>query len=106
MKRAQTAETIPSTQDKGGRTLEIEIRKDLGFAEVWLTNDDQKNEELLAWLQEQYPRWRAQKLMPVIFRSGKEDLYENTLALLKYNRRRSAELELAREKEQGMTMSM
>ena len=35
--------------------------------------------------------------MPVVFHSGREDLYENTLALLRHNRRVSAQRELAED---------
>ena len=87
--------------------MELHANRALGFMEVWLTNDDQKNEALLAWLKSQYPIWNSQKLKPVLYRSGHEDLYENTLALLRYNRRRSAERELEQEKSiQGFSLTM
>ena len=35
-----------------------------------------------------------------VFESGRGDLYENTLALLRFNRRRSAEKEVQQEKKQ------
>ena len=86
--------------------MELHANEALGFMEVWLSNDDQKNEARLAWLKSQYPIWNAQKLKPVIYYSGHEDLYENTLALLKYNRKRRAEKEIERERnEQGMSLS-
>ena len=37
--------------------------------------------------------------MVAVFSSGTEDLYTNTLDLLKYNKRRSAEQEVQREKQ-------
>ena len=86
--------------------MEIKVNRELRTVEAWLTNDDQNDPELMAWLKEQYPLWRSQKLMPVVYRSGSEDLYENTLALLKYNRRRSAQQELAREQKQRARPSL
>lgn len=80
--------------------MEIEVKRNEGFVTIWLTNDDQKNEGLRAWLKEQYPVWKAQKLMPVVYHSGHEDLYENTLALLRHNRRLSAQKEVEAEKRE------
>ena len=86
--------------------MEIKINRELEIVEYWLTNDDQNDEKLIAWLKEQYPQWRRQNLMPVVYRSGHEDLFETTLALLKYNRRRSAERDLAEEQEGNKTLLM
>ena len=79
--------------------MEIEVKQNEGFVTIWLTNDDQKNETLQSWLKEQYPLWRAQKLTPVVYHSGHGDLYENTLALLKHNRRLSAQRESTRDRD-------
>ena len=48
-----------------------------------------------------------EKYLVAVYKSGDEDLFENTLALLKYNRKRMAEHEVrkAREAEQsGMSV--
>lgn len=83
---------------KGGDRIEIDVNEARGTVSIWLTNADQKDEALMAWLEEQYPNWKAQKLLPVIYRSGKDDFFDCTLQLLKYNRMRSAQREIAAEK--------
>ncbi|MBQ6268398.1 MAG: hypothetical protein IJK64_11595 [Clostridia bacterium] len=83
---------------KGGDTIEIDVNTTRGIVSVWLTNEDQKNEALEAWLKEQYPKWKEKKLQPVVYRSGKGDLRESVLELLKHNRMRIAQNEIAAEK--------
>lgn len=97
MKFIEYAETVSSIKNEGGCEVEIDVKRDEGVVTIWLTNDDQKDETLQSWLKERYPLWRAQKLMPVVYHSGREDLYENTLALLRHNRRVSAQRELAED---------
>ena len=46
-----------------------------------------------------YAQWKQQKYMVDVFRSGKEDLKESALALLAYNKKRSAELAVQWEKK-------
>lgn len=99
MNLVKFVETISSFRNEGACVLETEVKKNEGFVTIWLTNDDQKNEAVQSWLKEQYPLWQAQKLTPVVYHSGHEDLYENTLALLRHNRRVSAQRELARERD-------
>lgn len=78
--------------------MEINVNHSQGTVSIWLSRDDQKDEALQAWLKEQFPKWKEQKLLPVVFRSGKEDLYDCTLHLLKYNRTLSAQKEVAAER--------
>ena len=66
---------------------------------VWLTNADQQNEAIQNWLKSKYPVWKKQGYLTAVYLSGHEDLYENTLALLKYNRRLSAQKEVEAEKQ-------
>lgn len=75
------------------------------FAEFWMTNADQTDPEVEAEVQRQIREWHAKGYLPVIYRSGKEDLTELTSALLLSNRnrmaRREAAAERAAEKESG-----
>ena len=84
--------------------MEIRISRELQIVEAWLTHEDQNDPGRMAQLKAQFPVWRSQHLTPVLYRSGSGGLYETTLALLKYNRRRSAAQELAGERERSMTM--
>ena len=84
--------------------MEIRINRELQIVEAWLTHEDQNDPARLAQLRTQLSVWRSQRLTPVLYRSGSGGLYETTLALLKYNRRRLAAQELAGERERNMTM--
>ena len=70
------------------------------LVQVWLTRQEGENSAVPERLQPMYAQWKQQKYMVAVFHSGQEDLKENTLALLAYNKRRSAELAVQREKKQ------
>lgn len=79
--------------------MEIERKEETRTITVWLTNADQKDETIENWLKRKYPIWKRQGYLTVVFRSGHEDLYANTLALLLHNRRLSAKKEYEAEKQ-------
>ena len=85
--------------NKGGHCMEITRNEESRIISVWLTNADQKNEEIQNWLKRKYPVWKKEGYLTVVYKSGHEDLYENTLALLKHNRRLSAQREVEAEKQ-------
>ena len=68
------------------------------IVEIWLTNADQQNAQCMAFVDFQINVWKEQKYLPVVFRSGKENLEENTYTMLKYNRERMARREMEYEK--------
>ena len=68
------------------------------LVQVWLTRQEGEDSAVQARLQPMYAQWKQQKYMVAVFHSGQEDLKENTMALLAYNKRRSAELAVQREK--------
>ena len=78
------------------------------FAEIWMTNADQADPAIEAQAQRLCKEWRAKGYLPVIYRSGKEDLYEMTSALLVSNRNRMArrEAEAERAAQQGERQSV
>ena len=86
--------------------MEINVRDDLKIVEVWLTQEEKRDAALREQLKPLYQKFKAEKYLVAVFESGTEDLWENTSALLVYNRRRAARLEVEREKQQGMTMAM
>lgn len=73
------------------------------LVQVWLTRQEGENSVVQERLQPMYAQWKQQKYMVAVFHSGQEDLKENTMALLAYNKRRSAELAVQREKKQKIT---
>ena len=82
--------------------MEFILDEEHKFAEFWMTNADQADPEVEAQAQHLCKEWHAKGYLPVIYRSGKEDLYEMTSALLVSNRnrmaRREAEAERAAQK--------
>ena len=84
--------------------LEIDVRDDMKLVMIWLTRAEVEDTVLRERLKTLYAEYKAKKYMVAQFHSGTEDLYEGTRDLLLYNRRRSAELEVQREKQKrGMT---
>ena len=69
------------------------------LVQVWLTRQEGEDSAVQARLQPMYAQWKQQKYMVAVFHSGQEDLKENTMALLAYNKRRSAELAVQQEKK-------
>ena len=87
--------------NKGGHCMEITRNEESRIISVWLTNADQQNEEIQNWLKGKYPVWKKEGYLTVVYKSGHEDLYENTLALLKHNRRLSARKKVEAEIRPG-----
>ena len=60
---------------------------------IWLTKADQSCETTAGKIPTLIAEWKAKGFYPVIFRSGKEDLYDLTFSLLKHNRETAARRE-------------
>ena len=84
--------------------MDIRLDEKNKQVQVWLTNADCRDEQLMGALDAQYDVWARDKYQVAVFRSGSADLQENTLEMLRYNRRRSAEREVQREKKRAATM--
>ncbi len=78
--------------------MEINPHKESKLVEVWLSREDQASQEVQARLREVYRRCAKEKYTVAVFCSGQQDLVEETSALLRYNRRCSAERAVQREK--------
>ena len=78
--------------------MEISIRAAQKIVEVWLTNSEKNDPAVAARLQPLYRAYRKQKYTVAVFQSGSADLLGCTRDLLRYNRKRIAELETLREK--------
>ena len=70
------------------------------LVQVWLTRHEGQDSALQERLKPMYAQWKQQKYLVAVFRSGNEDLKESTLALLAFNKRHCAELNVQREKKQ------
>jgi len=88
--------------------MELKLDEQHKFAGIWMTNADQADPEIEAQAQRLCKVWRAKGYLPVIYRSGKEDLAEMTSALLVSNRnrmaRREAEAERATQKSERQSV--
>lgn len=78
--------------------MEINIRNDKKQVDIWLTNAEKNDPEIRKSLQDIYKEYQKKNYLVAVFESGSQDLYQNTLDLLRYNRRRSAEREVQRKK--------
>ena len=77
--------------------MEIHLDQGMKIAEIWLTNTDQNNTQLQEHLKSIYKDYQTQGYLVAVFRSGSQDLYRQTSDLLLYNRKRLAQLEVARD---------
>ena len=78
----------------------MNVSDDKQLVEIWLTNAEKKDLALREGLKDIYDMYKKKKYLVAVFASGEKDLYQGTLDLLSYNRRRCAELEVQREKKQ------
>ena len=76
------------------------------LVQVWLSRKESGDEALQNQLKPMYAQWKQQKYMVAVFHSGQEDLKENTMALLAYNKRRSAELAADRKQQKAPQQSL
>ena len=80
--------------------MEMNVRDEQQLVEIWLTKAEKKDQELRAGLKDIYDMYTKKKYLVAVYESGEKDLYENVRDLLVYNKRRSAEREVQREKKQ------
>lgn len=80
--------------------MEIERDETKKIISVWLTTAESQDQELQRRLKTMYPQWKKEKYLVAVYHSGREDLFESTLALLAYNKKRCAELAVQKKKRQ------
>lgn len=73
--------------------MKVKINNAAHIAEIWLTKTEYDDQSIQESLKTMYEKFNLEKLLPAVYISGDKDLYEQTSALLCYNRRRIAELE-------------
>ena len=78
--------------------LELNVRDDKRQVEIWLTNAEKEDSALRERLKDIYAKYKKKKYLVAVFESGGKDLYQGTLDLLAYNKRRCAQLEVQQEK--------
>ena len=86
--------------------MEINVRRESKIVEIWLTKEEKQDTALLEKLKPMYQNYKEQGYMTVVFESGAQNLWDMTSALLCYNRRRIAQLEVEQQKLNGVVMGM
>lgn len=86
--------------------MEINVKDDRKTVEIWLTRAEKQDAVLRERLKPLYKEYRDRKYLVAVFQSGERDLTDATSDLICYNRKRLAEQETVRERQQGMSMSM
>lgn len=79
----------------------INVNDSSKIVSLWFTNEDPHGQPLPEDIRKMCSDYRKRKYMIAIFRSGKEDLFENTFALLKHNRQQIAENEVRQARLSG-----
>ena len=64
--------------------------------EIWLTRSEKNDSQLRAQLKNVCAEWKKKGYFVTVFESGEKDLYQGTLDLLAYHKKRAAELEVRR----------
>lgn len=84
-----------------GMPIVIRVNDVSKIVSLWFASDEPGAEYLPEDVKRMCAEYRAQKYMFATFRSGNEDVFENTLAMLKHNRRLTAENEVKQAKLAG-----
>ena len=97
MEKAENTSKYSQRKD-GIPQLEINLHQESKLVDIWLSREDQSSQEVQDRLRSLYRRCAEEKYTVAVFYSGQQDLAQETAALLRYNRRRSAERAVQREK--------
>ena len=90
--------------------MELNVRNESKIVEIWLTKAEKQDAKLQRDLEVLYQCFKESfhevGYTVATFLSGDQDLADITSDLVCYNRKRIAQLEVEREKKQGLAMSM
>ena len=86
--------------------MELNIRNDSKIVEIWLTKAEKQDAKLQRDLKVLYQGFKESGYLVAAFLSGEQDLTDTTSDLVCYNRKRIAQLEVEREKNQGLTIKI
>lgn len=82
--------------------MEINVRDGSKLVEVWLSSSEKQDAALRERLKPLYRRYKEQGYLVAVFQSGEQDLTELTSTLLCDHRQRSAQREVALERQNGL----
>ena len=81
--------------------MEMNVLGDKKIVEIWLTKSEKNDPQLRAELKDIFAEWKKKKFTVGVYESGDKELYQSTFDLLSYNKKRLAELEVRKTKEQN-----
>ncbi len=79
--------------------MEINVHENSKTVEVWLTSAEKADPAMQERLKPLYAEYKAKKYTVAVFLSGRQELYPTLRDLLAYNKKRTAELAVQREKQ-------
>lgn len=81
--------------------MEINVNHERKLVEVWLTNAEKNDPAVHERLKPLYAKYKQQRYLVAVFESGSQNLYQSTRDLLAFNKRRTAELAVQRQKKRS-----
>lgn len=86
--------------------MQMNVNEEKKLVMIWLTNAEKNDPVIRENLKPLYAEYKKKKYFVAVFESGEKDLYQGTLDLLAYNKRRFAELEVQKEKKKRASQVM
>ena len=80
--------------------MELNLSHEKRDVEIWLTRAEKNNAQVRERLKKICAQWKKKGYFVTVFESGDGNLYQDTLGLLSYNKKRTAELEVRRAREE------
>lgn len=80
----------------------VNVQTENKIVELWLTRMEREDKVFRASLAPLYQKYNSQGFLVAVYLSGDKDAYQETRALLGYNRRRLAELGVQAAKQETM----
>ncbi len=78
--------------------MEIVFKDTEKIVEIWLSNEDKRDSALSERLPDMYREFKRKGYLAVVYESGSESLFDNTLSLLLHNRDALVKQEIEAEK--------
>ena len=78
--------------------MQVDIHDNARQVCIWLTKAESADPATDERIRPLIQKYHDQKYLVAVYRSGTEDLFENTLAFLKYNRKAQAQREVCAER--------
>ena len=80
--------------------MELNLSHEKRDVEIWLTRAEKNDAQVRERLKKICAQWKKKGYFVTVFESGDGNLYQDTLSLLSYNKKRTAELEVRRAREE------